>query len=341
MKYRTRILALCIMFTGLAQAQEELPDFWELPYPEFSEIVPALCQAAQINNVSEDALAFFVELRNDSTQKQWVVEVNESDNESPQEPQTESILYHCSTGDEFEFQSTLKSLKLVTLGPVIFKKGKLSRKSKAEERVEGDVVVMRDFLLLGFDKLAEFTLKIFSGERPKNGLHIEPGPLEPDSFPPELISETKAEFEAFGIGSDQIRSIAGLAPSLSSFFNLLRSTPGVKDILMEIVDRPSILSLLSKGLEVNFNFRGEGVASENPISWGLNEDISCYRFPITLKLNGKDGLNVILIVRSPEGPYAMTAGVVGVIAYRPEDTSRVLMIHLLDRSNPETTPAVD
>ena len=335
MKYRISILTLCIMLTGLARAEDEAPNFWELPYPEFSEMVPELRQAASKNDVREDALAFFVELRNKSTRKQWVVSVSESGTEAPQEPQTESIIYHCSTGDVFEFQSTQQSLKLATLGPVIIKKGKLSRKSKPEKRVEGDVLVMRDFLLLGFDKLAEFTLKVYRGEKPKNGLHIQPGPLEPDSFPPELISETKAEFETLGIGADQIRSIVGLAPSLSSFFNLLMSTPGVKDIVMEIVDRPSILSLLSKGLQVNFNARGEGVTTEDPIKWGLDEDIPCYRFPMTLTLNGQDGLNTILIVRSPEGPYAMTAGVVGIIAYRPGDTDRVLMIRLLDRSDSE------
>ena len=111
MRREISIFALCIMLTGLAKADDEPLKFWELPYPEFSEMVPELQQAALKTELSEGALAFFVELRNRSTNKQWVVSVSESETETPQEPQTESTSYHCSTGDEFEFHGVINFVR--------------------------------------------------------------------------------------------------------------------------------------------------------------------------------------------------------------------------------------
>jgi hypothetical protein len=99
--------------------------------------------------------------------------------------------------------------------------------------------------------------------------------------------------------------------------------------LEDLVDRPSLFSILSKGINISFKNHSREVVVANPSDWNLEPDRKCYKLPISMLVNGKVALDFFLVVIAPEDRYQMVRGVIGLEASTPKNEDKVLVATLL------------
>jgi hypothetical protein len=148
-------------------------------------------------------------------------------------------------------------------------------------------------------------------------------------FPPEAVEHGRARARALELKSEDLRAAAGTVPSFSTYFAIIRSTEGLSDILYDLIDKPSMLSVWLHGLDVNFTLHSAGVARIDGSRWGLPASTSCYRLPVQMNLNGKPAMYLDLVVTDPANSgLAIVAGVVGFVAIRPDDPARMIVARI-------------
>jgi hypothetical protein len=110
-----------------------------------------------------------------------------------------------------------------------------------------------------------------------------------------------------------------------SFVQSTAETPGLKEILAETMDKPSIWSVLkNRGrVDLSMNISGNdavAVADHLPLA---PTGMSLYRLSMVLALNKQPALNCSLFVTTPQPPLLTTAGIVGIVATSPTKAKRV------------------
>lgn len=106
-------------------------------------------------------------------------------------------------------------------------------------------------------------------------------------------------------------------PALITFFMGVQNTPGLREILWDVTELPSVWSVLKHGGKVNPGFNiEEDIAAVEPGAWTM-PDRSLYRMGIALSLNEQPALRISLTVTSPLPPLLTTAGIVGIVAQPP------------------------
>ena len=97
-----------------------------------------------------------------------------------------------------------------------------------------------------------------------------------------------------------------------AFFDEAQSTPGIRDIMMELFDKSSLAwSLLVHGgrLVPSFHFDANGIKELSPRSPdGKNPGI--YLFPLVVSVNEKPALQCQFVVTEPRSPLLASAGIV-------------------------------
>jgi hypothetical protein len=148
-------------------------------------------------------------------------------------------------------------------------------------------------------------------------------------FPPEAVEHGRARARALGLNSDDLRAAAGTVPSFSAYFAIIQSTEGLSDILYNLIEKPSMLSVILHGLDVNFILRSAGVTRIDGSAWGLPASTCCYRIPVQMNLNGKPAMSLDLVVTDPANSgLANVAGVVGFVAMRPDDPTGMVVARI-------------
>jgi hypothetical protein len=148
-------------------------------------------------------------------------------------------------------------------------------------------------------------------------------------FPPEAVEDGRARAWALGLNPEDLRAAAGTIPSFSAYFAIIRSTEGLSDILYDLIEKPSMLSVLLHGLDVNFTLLSAGVARIDASAWGLPASTCCYRIPVQMNLNGKPAMYLDLVVTDPANSgLANVAGVAGFVAIRPDDPARMVVARI-------------
>jgi hypothetical protein len=130
--------------------------------------------------------------------------------------------------------------------------------------------------------------------------------------------------------ADEEHALMGAIPALLSYFEVTQNTPGLSDIFFDIVDLPSVWSLVRHaGIKsVGIHFR-KGIVETEAASWGMSESASLYHLPLALELNEQRALNLTFAVTAPDPPLLACAGVVGLLAERPDDPQKYLTLRIL------------
>lgn len=312
------------------------------PYPEILAAAPGQRWSFnEVDAMSEDPLRpgdeaiALVTLFDGETEKQWVVVltvVTPTPDEQKRMVTPPPLTLYTSNGTQLQFQNELALLETKTFGPFHPKK----RNNKALNPRRARTGVNVEHLKLGFDRACSTLLRFREASRhipdaDRFGMHFGPQP-----FPAEKIEQTRRVANLVGLTTEDEKAFAGTLPALFGFFQIALNTPGLQEILMEVVDVP-FWSVVRKGgkVEPYFNFDAAHMA-ELPANNGMRQ----YSMPVTLTLNGKHALNLTFGVVAPKSPVLTTAGIVGMAANHPTDPSKRAVIQLVSakRAN-QASPA--
>ena len=125
---------------------------------------------------------------------------------------------------------------------------------------------------------------------------------------------------ALNLTADDLRSFSGSLPALKQFLDIVRLTPDLQDILFQVLDKPSLIDVVRHGADnsVNFDFQGGGHSDGQEIFWPetKHEDFGVMMF--NLGVFNKPVLTVALYVTTPRPPLLVSAGIVGLVAFKPK-----------------------
>jgi hypothetical protein len=283
-------------------------------------------------NAGDSITALVVLNENGKRLTQWLLYLQAAPNSKPQ-PSNTMVMYS-STGAKLEFRSAPAPVTLRTFGP--FDASPAKRTLKRQDKT-AYLSLEQGFLGLGLDDAAVALLRLrqtkvkgsfrFSNKR----------------FSDTDIAEGRAATRPVQLTEAEQRALAGTVPALLSYFNVVRSTEGLSDILSQMVDLPSMWSL-ARGVRTNFRFVNENLGPGGHGAWGLPDRPNVYHLPLVLELNKHPALNITFVATSPRPPLLPCAGVVALLAERPGQKETYLTLRLISARRgpaPMATRAAD
>lgn len=258
--------------------------------------------------------------------QQWLV-LFAGNELKPQEKKAERkvpVLFTTS-GRELRFGSTPAGVAIRTVGPF-----NANGKDDGVRDEWSGAIVTRDYLVLGFDSTALAMRKLAAAGGTSLGFSSRP-PSEK-----EKAEANRARLEAAGIGLEDERAFAGGTMAMADFFRIAAQTPGVRDVLRQMLDI-SFKDLL-KSPQININIQAE-VEDSTPEFWGLLPDEPCRTFCFRIDLNGVPRLMCRVAATRPMRPLQTVAGVVGIAASRVDGSGPHVMVRVLSARTVEK-PAV-
>jgi hypothetical protein len=132
------------------------------------------------------------------------------------------------------------------------------------------------------------------------------------------------------------RAVVGVFPALGGFFQAVQNTPGLRDILWEVIEKPSVWSFAKTGGHLNVFMNYGDAAAVKPEEWSFAGN-RVWRFDLALSLNKKPALDCVLFVVSPKPPLLTTGGVVRIIAVPPTRPDTELEIRVLSTRRAAST----
>lgn len=261
--------------------------------------------------------------------EQWVISVRAVEPAGPVEatPVRTATVY-ASSGDHFTFSSGTAALSLRMIGPLVAGDAGRPRATRpaVEERRVG---VSADYLSLGLYRVPALTLRL------KAQLAADPT-IPPFSlnfgdrpFPPDQVATTRRQPGLKLITVDDQRAFNGALLALQEFLQTISRTPGLKDVLMSVVDVPW-WAVVKAGGKPRFDINALNAVRTLPAARaGLTDERVVYAWPFELKIAGKQALRFQLAVVPPRPPLAVTAGIVGIAAAPPGDTGPRLALELV------------
>lgn len=278
--------------------------------------------------VPGDRCVALVSLREGGDIKQWLLDfevVGTRSNEAKANDPTPPPFY-TSSGRRFEFGMTPVAMKVAAWGPLDQNERRPERAVSRVKVKQAGFLANEDYLGLGFDRMAATVLKLrrLQTDSPV-GFSMRGEP-----FPEEQIRVVKAAFAERGVTEADERSIAGAAPALGALLNIVQGTPGLSDILAEVVDIPWWSLIKSGGRpEINLEFVSMKMARQEASSWEIANGREVYTVPFNLLLNGKIALEVALTTLRPQPPELALAGIVKIRAATPGKQAKRVLIQLL------------
>jgi len=227
-----------------------------------------------------------------------------------------------SSGRELRFDNTPAGVAIRTVGPF-----NATGKDNGVRDEWSGAIVTRDFLALGFDSTALTMRKLSSAVG--NSLGFSGRPL-----PEKEAAANRTRLETAGIGLDGERAFAGGTMAMADFFQIAAQTPGIRDVLREMLDI-SWKDFL-KNPQIGINIQGE-VEDFSPGFWGLLPDEPCRSFCFRVDLNGVPRLMCRVAATKPMRPLQTVAGVVGIAASRVDGSGPHVMVRILSTRLAEKT----
>jgi hypothetical protein len=236
------------------------------------------------------------------------------------------LTFHTNVGDTFLFHSATTAMDLETMGPV-------QADSSAQARVERRrtrIAVNTDFLTLDLNRTASVLFRLKQQEQKSPGLKylLSAGP---SPYPAGDWEADRQKLAGLGVTEDDRRSFTGSLPALMQFLDIARSTPGLQEILLEVLDKPSVIDVFRHAgrADLNFNFIGGGPSVGRENFWKDASDRAFGGMAFELTVFGRPALNVALFLTPPRPPLEVSAGILAVIAWSPSKPDKVVVIRVL------------
>ena len=275
-----------------------------------------------------DSVTVLVTLSENGQRSQWLLHTQIAGESAPSNGVM--VIYN-TFGNKFEFPSHPTAVSLRTVGPFIEAAQKVPRIS--EERAE--LKLDKGFLGLGLDKAAAAVARLDLNKKRKGSFRS--GTVQ---FPEDEIKNSKAFAAEWNLTPAEERSLGGTFPAVLSYFKIVQEVDSLENILAEVIDRPSLLSLAANlGISnIEFNWQGARRSPMQSSAWGMSDDIPIYEIPMILMLNKHPSLNITMIVTAPRPPLLTSAGILGVLGEKPGKsepylTIRIINARLAPRSN--------
>ncbi len=270
-----------------------------------------------------DRAVVLVSLRDGDTVEQWLVDfqvavLSEEERTNLAENPPQQMTLHTSTGRSFTFGFDPVAVEVWVAGPL-----KLSEKNpvRAADRAKtrrARFVVNGEYLGLGLDQAAEAILNLADAETGRLGLEARN-----TEFGAEDTAANRQLLAERGLTEELEKSVVGAMPALMAFFNIAAQTPGLKEILFEVVDVPWWKVIKSLGeLSTNFHFDGFRLRRV-PDSPGR------YIIPLGVDINGATVLRTELVAGRAYAPLTTLAGITALYAGQPDGRGPRLAIALL------------
>jgi hypothetical protein len=244
------------------------------------------------------------------------------------------MVIHNTFGNKFEFPSFPTPVTLRTIGPFVEVDGK-SKAAKLHDD-KASFKLDKGYLSLGLDSAAA---AIARNEGSKQHGTFASGTRP---FPADQIKKSKESAVEWAVTPAEERALGGSYPALLSYFDVVQHTEGLENILMQVLDRPSLFSLARNlGIRsVGFSWKQARKSSVPPSAWGMADEAPIYEIPMVLMLNDHPSLEFIMIVTAPRPPLLTSAGIIGVIAQKPGKKEPELTIRIISGRLAGTTAAV-
>jgi hypothetical protein len=255
---------------------------------------------------------------------QWLLYLKVSTNDKPASSnadaaaRTSTRTVYASTGGKLEFRSQPVPVTLRTLGP--FDASPRKRSIKPHDKT-AHFALDEGFLALGLDNAAVAVSRL-KQTKVKGSFSFSDHP-----FSEADIARNREATRAVQLTSDEQRALAGAGPALNSYLHIVQRTEGLSDILIELIDLPSMWSLVRKGVNVQFRFLNEHLGPVDDSAWNLTLPI--YSVPTALEINKHRALNITFVATAARPPLLPCAGVVALLAEKPRDKDTYLTLRIL------------
>jgi len=237
------------------------------------------------------------------------------------------LILYANTGAKEVLVSSPAPVRLRILGP--FAAAEPKRRPPKLEDQDNRFTLDEGFLSLGLDKAASAFYRL--QERPPSqasGHGFLAFGEKP--FTEDKIAEGQKMIAHIGITTNEVSALLRAFPAMMSFFGIVEGTSGLEDILMKVVDTPSMWSIIrQRGVSANFKFPSGHIAPADSADWGVSGHPSAWYLPMQLELNGKLALNLTFVVTDPSPPLLPCAGVVGFLAQKPDDPETYLTFRVI------------
>lgn len=282
---------------------------------------------------TDDRVTLMVTSLNGDTTKQWLLSLRVSEltaKEKKRDLPAAQTLYSTS-GHQFTFESDCAALALTTWGPVTGP-GIMETTVRFEQRTdEARGLINPVFLAIGLHNTGDALTKLHQARSdgrvdPERKIGILNTPVSEEVVRDGLELVTKA-----GLTLDDERAIAGSVPAMLEFFNVAARSHGLREIIWEIIDKPSLWSIIRHfgRVEAGITFHSKGVRHISSEPWGMPGSVELYQIPFTLNLNDEPALDCVMIVTEPRPPLLTSAGIIGLTAHQPGTKDRRAVIRLL------------
>jgi hypothetical protein len=230
------------------------------------------------------------------------------------------MVLYSSFGNKLTFDSSPAKAKLRLLGPFGEGSAVISKMHDKTTQLEVD----QGFLSLGIDRAAAIIYQLRQ-QNIKGAFNFGPKP-----FSKAQIEQDSKLAASLHISSEDERAVAGSVPALMSYFNIVEEIPGLKDILIKVVDMPSIWSMIRHaGVDADLAVQPENMGPIALNSWSLPKDAATFQLPIKLDLNGQPALRLTFFVTAPKRPLLLCGGIIGFLAEKPGDEQTYLMLRIV------------
>jgi hypothetical protein len=252
---------------------------------------------------------------------QWLLYLKATAPDSLASTNNRRIVMHSATGSKHEFVSTPAPVSLQTLGP--FDASQRKRVLKRQDKT-ASFKLDQGFLALGLDHAAIALMRLRqTGVKGSFGFSDRP-------FSEAAIAKTLKSTKPIQLTMDEERALAGSVPALMSYFNIVQRTEGLSDILFELIDLPSMWSMMRKGgVDTGFRFVNQNLGHGDSSAWNLPATAPVYNLPLVLELNKHPSLNLTFVVTAPRPPLLPCAGVVALVAEKPGDKNTFLTLRII------------
>lgn len=275
----------------------------------------------------KDTMVLLVVLDERVRQTQWLVAIQGPTAVADAEPaRARSVIFYGLDGRAIEFPDCRETYRVVALGPRRVGAPQQPIRARIHEvRINGAFLNERlvnaaDFMMRAARARAAGRL----GE--EEWFTVLPAP--PDR--PDAAARQRFVEEA-GLSVQDERAIAATVPMLNEFTRVIAVTPGLREVLFSIVEKPSFWSVVTRlgQLETDFRFRsGEVVPSAEP-PLGFAGIGPCSVVPFTFSIQGRPAIECTLLVAAPQVPLRMSGGIVALVATSPNRSEVRLIVRLL------------
>lgn len=279
-----------------------------------------------------DSATILVTGANKAERKQWLIVLSTAGPSASvaDVDSSRDVVLFTNTGHEISFTTSPVSLQMRAWGPFLESKipeneGPLRGSEEARDTVN------ETFLRLGF---ARACLAMRQLHRARTE-----GRLAPDNmfsvgkkpFSRRDLEEGSQLAMATGWTEEDERAIAGTVPALMEYFDIAARSPGIRDLVWDLVEKPSAWSVVRRigRVESGITFHSKGVEPVAGDPWALTAAAALFKIPFTLEVNGQPGLQCVLVVTQPQSPLLITAGIVGLAVQSPGDDSRRLVLRVI------------